>query len=330
MSVLESILGNGAQSGRRAIAEVPVTLQEPLRRGGAGKDPQAKLDEFWKSHTTKAPGKGKFTRHSSLPPIPGLTTHLGAVTNVIPKKSRAGRAIKRSTKDASSVAKPSTSSPIPVGTSYEAARALCEAKVAKIVKECRRINQKYRDPHFDLELDLKKHRRFCLESLDNRVHRREIIIDRRPRPRRRDDRSESESGSESPSPPRPPPMPLPNFREREIVPGERFKPLSVKRVAEIFDDPKFFIEGATASDVRQGRDGDCWLMAALCTISFTPGLIEKICVARDEAVGVYGFVFYRDGEWFSEIIDDKVSRAPASPRVICDDTDEGKAISDQG
>lgn len=29
-------------------------------------------------------------------------------------------------------------------------------------------------------------------------------------------------------------------------------------------------------------------------------------MARDEQVGVYGFVFHRDGEWFSEIIDDKL------------------------
>jgi hypothetical protein len=86
----------------------------------------------------------------------------------------------------------------------------------------------------------------------------------------------------------------------------QFRPKSVKRVGEIFDDPKFYIEGPTASDVRQGRDGDCWLMSALCTLSNKPGLIERICVARDEAVGVYGFVFHRDGEWFSEIIDDKV------------------------
>lgn len=36
------------------------------------------------------------------------------------------------------------------------------------------------------------------------------------------------------------------------------------------------------------------------------GLIDRICVERDEQVGVYGFVFHRDGEWFSEIIDDKL------------------------
>ncbi|KAL2148713.1 hypothetical protein VTH82DRAFT_1860 [Thermothelomyces myriococcoides] len=91
---------------------------------------------------------------------------------------------------------------------------------------------------------------------------------------------------------------------RSNWPGSYFQPKSVKRVGEIFDNPKFYVEGPTANDVRQGHNGDCWLMAALCTLSNKPGLIERVCVARDEEVGVYGFVFNRDGEWFSEIIDD--------------------------
>lgn len=47
-------------------------------------------------------------------------------------------------------------------------------------------------------------------------------------------------------------------------------------------------------------------MAAFCTLGNKPGLIEDVCVASDEEVGVYGFVFFRDGEWISEIIDDKL------------------------
>ncbi len=41
-------------------------------------------------------------------------------------------------------------------------------------------------------------------------------------------------------------------------------------------------------------------------ISAKKDLVEKLCVARDELVGVYGFVFYRDGEWVYEVIDDKL------------------------
>ncbi len=83
-------------------------------------------------------------------------------------------------------------------------------------------------------------------------------------------------------------------------------PKSVKRVTDIFEKPQFYVGGASASDVRQGRDGDCWFIAALCTLSNQDGLIEKVCVARDEQAGVYGFVFHRDGECRSEIIDDKL------------------------
>jgi len=144
--------------------------------------------------------------------------------------------------------------------SYEEAAAVCRAKVSKIVKECRRVNQKYRDPHFDLEVDLKLNGRDTLESLCN-------------------------------------------TKEKED-PG--FRPKSAKRVVDIFDAPRFYIDGPTANDVRQGRDGDCWLLAALCTLSNKPSLIERVCVARNEQVGVYGFVFHRDGEWISEIIDDKL------------------------
>jgi hypothetical protein len=68
---------------------------------------------------------------------------------------------------------------------------------------------------------------------------------------------------------------------------------SVKRVEDIYEEPEFFIDGATANDIRQGTNGDCWFLAAITALSGKPELINKICVARDEAVGVYGFVFFR-------------------------------------
>ena len=75
------------------------------------------------------------------------------------------------------------------------------------------------------------------------------------------------------------------------------RPMSVKRVEDIFHAPQFFIDGASANDVRQGKEGDCWFMSALCTLSNKEGLIQKVCVKRDEQVGVYGFVFNRGKSW---------------------------------
>ncbi|KLJ11642.1 hypothetical protein EMPG_13182 [Blastomyces silverae] len=145
--------------------------------------------------------------------------------------------------------------------SYDRAKIECETAVNRIVKQCLRINQKYTDPHFDIETDLKFGRRNCLDGLQGV--------------------------------------------------NDWVRPKGVKRVTEIFEKPEFYVNNATASDVRQGSEGDCWLMAALSTLGNMPGLIDKVCVARNEQVGVYGFVFYRDGEWRHTIIDDKLYlRAP--------------------
>lgn len=49
--------------------------------------------------------------------------------------------------------------------SYDQAAAECKHAVEEIAKECRRVNHKYRDPHFDIEFDLKRNRRDCLDAL---------------------------------------------------------------------------------------------------------------------------------------------------------------------
>ncbi|CAK1367505.1 unnamed protein product [Cercospora beticola] len=140
--------------------------------------------------------------------------------------------------------------------SWKQAATECRAKVAAIVDECQRLNQKYRDAIFDLEAN-----QYCLQSLAGAYPKAVDNID-------------------------PPPW--------------------IKRIEDIFDEPQFYIDDATATDVHQGNSGDCWFLAALMAVSAKKELIERLCVARDEKVGVYGFVFYRDGEWIYEVIDDKL------------------------
>lgn len=95
-------------------------------------------------------------------------------------------------------------------------------------------------------------------------------------------------------------------------PGENHQPADVHRVTQIFDNPQFFVGGAANSnDIIQGALGDCWFLSALATVSTAPGLVEKFCVARDEQVGVYGFIFFRDNSWVTVIIDDMLyTRVP--------------------
>ncbi|KAF8465635.1 hypothetical protein JB92DRAFT_3044626 [Gautieria morchelliformis] len=66
-------------------------------------------------------------------------------------------------------------------------------------------------------------------------------------------------------------------------------------------NPQFIVDGMRSGDIAQGDVGDCWLLSGIAAMSSKPGLIEKICVVTDEQVGIYGFVFCRDGEW-SDVI----------------------------
>ena len=85
-------------------------------------------------------------------------------------------------------------------------------------------------------------------------------------------------------------------------PDLKLNPADVRRVSQTFSKPQFFVEGPNFSDVVQGVLGDCWFLSGLATVASMPELIEKICVARDEQVGVYGFTFQRDGVWTDVIV----------------------------
>lgn len=106
------------------IHEAPAPRPQPRTKKQA---PQKSINEFWDKFTTKHPGK-VFT---ILP------------DNLYAKRA-AAHAPKGSIPGQNAVA------------SYEEAAEACRKKVEKIVKECRRLNQKYRDPHFDIEADLKR------------------------------------------------------------------------------------------------------------------------------------------------------------------------------
>lgn len=98
--------------------------------------PQRTIEEFWDKFTTKH--KGKIW--TVLPSNGYARTKAANMPEGVIKGHRAIR-------------------------SYEKAKAECIAAVEKIASECQRVNQKYRDPHFDIEFDLKMGRRYCLNGL---------------------------------------------------------------------------------------------------------------------------------------------------------------------
>ncbi|KAF9875264.1 calpain-like protein [Colletotrichum karsti] len=149
---------------------------------------------------------------------------------------------------------------------YERAAEECRRKVKKIVQECRRVNMRYRDPGWDLDWDLKWEKGHCLNTLGATKWQL------------------SRTTLSNPS---------------------ASVPKAVKRVHEIFEKPTF-MKNLDGCDVKQGSLGDCWLMASLTALANVEGGMKRICVEYDTRIGIYGFVFYRDGEWIYSIIDDKL------------------------
>ncbi|KAI1094432.1 cysteine proteinase [Rostrohypoxylon terebratum] len=82
-------------------------------------------------------------------------------------------------------------------------------------------------------------------------------------------------------------------------------PKAVKRVHEIFEKPTF-MKNISPDNVKQGSLGDCWLIAGLSALANVEDAIKNMCVAYDTRIGIYGFVFYRDGGWIYSIVDDKL------------------------
>lgn len=171
--------------------------------------------------------------------------------------------------------------------------------------EAKRNNVKYTDPHFDLD-DME----YCLNPLsatsaappDDASASDDVTIEVT--------QTTSSSGK---------PISWGNVQpvSKDAVPAGNPVPACAKRVGDIFDNPQFYVQrDAHVKDIRQGAEGDCWFISSLGCLTVDeqfPKLIEKLCPrkARDEKVGVYGFVFFRDGEWVSEVIDDKLYlRAP--------------------
>jgi hypothetical protein len=106
------------------------------RRKARRQTPQETVRRFWDKLNTKYPGK-VFT---VLPDNPYARKKAAKTPHGTVSGQRAAK-------------------------SYEEARAECEGDVDRITKECRRLNQKYRDTHFDIEWDLKSGQRNCLDGL---------------------------------------------------------------------------------------------------------------------------------------------------------------------
>ncbi|KAK3342141.1 hypothetical protein B0T25DRAFT_466168 [Lasiosphaeria hispida] len=246
--------------------------------GNKTKTPQDQISTFWSTFITKTPGKVTAVFPNSL------------YASLLPRPSPPPD---------------TTTSKKNFGAGYEAAANECRNRVARLVRDCMRTNTKFTDPDFDLRGDGGN----CLVGLTwtppavrADAGRVEDALDTLQR-------NQVLGGDVS--------LPLEVGVLRKVLAGAPVDddadlqatfdpdPRSAHRVDWIYEDPQFEVDGFSSSDIMQGANSsDCWWLSAVATICHRRDLMDKICVARNEACGVYGFVFYRDGAWISTVVDD--------------------------